>query len=848
MEKPANKFRISMNSNKYIFLVVIFSFLSFTVFSQEQDSSQFKKGNTYILGGITTSGLIKFSEQTVKIHSGLVVGQAIKLPGDKLSSALKKLYETKQFSSVNIYFTKIEDSKVYLEIAVIELPQISDVKIIGVSKSKSKSLLKEMNIKVGEMITDNLLVTSKNFVTKEYVDKGYLNTKVNISTLKDTTEVNASKMLILVDKGDKVKIAKIDFDGNSLVKDKKLRKAMKKTKRKFFGRFWKRSKYIGEDFDNDLERVIAKYNSMGYRDAKILSDTIIRNENNTISLKIKVEEGQKYYFGDISFVGNVKYDNKQLQSLLKIRKGDVFDAKILNERVMGDGSPESNDIATLYQNNGYMFSSVTPVETKIINDSIYVEIRIREDKPATISKIEIIGNHKTHDHVIIREIKTLPGQLYNKAAIIRTLRELGQLGYFDAENISPDLSENSYEDKTVAIKYTLEETSASQIELQGGYGGGTFIGTLGLNFKNFSIRNIFNKKSYSPLPMGDGQTLALRLQTSRFYSTYSFSFSEPWLGGKKPQSFSFSIYNSNQYQVDPSTRTVNKNNKMSIVGITLGLGKRLTWPDDFFTLRQSLNFQIYDLNNYSLSVAGKRLTQGTLNNISYEATIGRNSSGPSRIFPKTGSDMSFTFKGTLPYSLFNGVDYSAFDNDDPDNVNPEQYKWLEYYKLSFKSKWYTPLVGKFVMMTNFELGYLGKYNSELEDSPFERYFVGGDGMGTYQLDGREAIALRGYENSSLSSAAGGTIYNKFTIEARFPVTLKPSASIYLLGFFEAGNSYDGFDKFNPFKLKKSAGLGIRIFMPAFGLLGIDFAKGFDPVLGSNTPSGWQTHFIIGSQL
>ncbi|WP_456376123.1 outer membrane protein assembly factor BamA [Lutibacter sp.] len=799
----------------------------------------FKKENSYELGGISVKGLQKFEDETVKVFTGLKVGQQIKLPGDKLSSAIKKLYETKQFSNVEVYITQIDGNTAYLEFEVQELPQLNNVTIQGVKKNKAKDLQTDAELKKGAMVTDNLIVTTKNYFKKKYQEKGYLKTKINLDTKPDTSGVNIVNMLIRIDKGEKVKIKNIIFEGNEAFSQKKLRKALKNTKTKMTGRFWKKSKYIDADFKEDLENLITTYSEKGHRDARVLDHSLTWNDDNTLNLHIKVEEGKKYIFGNITFLGNTKYTNEQLQRILRIEKGDTYNGKVLKERVTGDGSPDSEDIATIYQNNGYLFSKVLPVETRINNDSIDVEIRIYEDQPTKIKKVTVNGNDKTNDHVVYREIRTKPGYLYSKAAIIRTIREIGQLGFFDAEAITPDINPN-YQDKTVDIDYTVAEKGSSQIELQGGYGGGSFIGTLGLSFNNFSVRNIFNKKAYKPLPMGDGQTLSLRLQKSRYYTTSSFSFVEPWLGGKKPQSLSFSIYNSKQFRYDYTTNNVNKDQRLNIIGASVGLGKRLKWPDNYFTLSQSISYQLYDLQDYGMTIAGISLTNGSLNNLSYSITLGRNSSGPNPIFPKSGSEFSVGAKLTIPYSLLNNKDYSTLEL-------AEKYKWLEYYKVHFKGKWYTALTKDLVVMTNAEFGVLGNYNKELGDSPFERFFVGGDGMASYQLDGRETIALRGYENGRLSSIDGGTIYNKFQLELRYPITLKPSASIYVVGFLEGGNSYDGFDNFNPFTLKRSAGVGLRIFMPAFGMLGIDFAHGYDPLPGQIEKSGWQTHFIIGQQ-
>ncbi len=802
-----------------------------------KDITSFIKENNYELGGMTVVGLQKFEEQTVKVFTGLKVGQNIKLPGDKLTSAIKKLYETKQFSNVEVYISKLDGNTAYLEFVVQELPQLNNITISGVKKSKAKELQKDAELKKGAMVTDNLIVTTNNYFKKKYQEKGFFNTKVTLDTKPDTSNVNAVDMLIHIDKGVKIKIKRITFDGNEAMSDKKLRKAMKNTKKSVIGRFWKSSKYIEADFKEDLENIVTLYSERGYRDARVIDHTLTTNDDNSLSLNIKVEEGKKYIFGNIRFLGNTRYTDDQLQRLLRIEKGDTYNGKILKERVTGDGTPESEDIKTLYDDNGYLFSRVLPVETRVNNDSIDVEIRIYEDQPTKIKKVTVNGNDRTNDHVVYREIRTKPGYLYSKRDIIRTIREIGQLGFFDAEAITPDIIPN-YQDKTVDIDYTVAEKGSSQIELQGGYGGGSFIGTLGLSFNNFSIRNIFNKKAYKPLPMGDGQTLSLRLQKSRYYTTSSFSFTEPWLGGKKPQSLSFSIYNSKQFRYDYTTNKVDKDQRLNIVGATIGLGKRLQWPDNYFTLSQSVSYQLYDLQDYPISTFS--FSTGNSNNLAYNITLGRNSAGPNPIFPKNGSEFSVGAKLTIPYSLLNSKDYSSIDDQ-------EKYRWLEYWKVNFKGKWYTNLTGDLVLMSNAEFGLLGNYNDVLGDSPFERYFVGGDGMASYQLDGRETIALRGYENGRVSSIEGGTIYNKFQLEVRYPITLKPSASIYILGFLEAGNSYDGFQNFNPFQLKRSAGFGLRIFMPAFGLLGIDFAHGFDPLPGQTVKSGWQTHFIIGQQ-
>ena len=808
----------------------------------------FRKVNTYVLGGISTKGNQQFTEQSITIFSELVVGQPIKIPGDKLTSAIKKLWNSKLFSDVEVYVTKIDGNTIYLEFEVQELSKLSNVTIEGVKKSKGEELIKDTEFKKGAMLTENLVTTTKNYIKKKYVDKGFLKTKVTINTKIDTTGNNAQKALIVVDKGSKVKIKNLRFHGNDKFSDKRLKKALKKTKQKNVLRFYKSSKYIEEEYDKDLEKLVEKYREKGFRDAQVLKDSISWNDDNTINLDITVNEGKKYYFGDIEYLGNTVYSDTILKQFLGLSKGDVYNGKLLNERIKGDGTPDSQDITNFYLNNGYLFSSVIPVETKVENDTIDIQIRIREDEPAIIRKITLVGNEVTNDHVLLREMRTMPGSLFSRQDIIRTIREVGQMPFIDAESIVPDVQPN-YADKTVDIEYSVVEKGASQIELQGGFGGSTFIGTLGLSFSNFSIKNIFKAKEYRPVPRGDGQSVSLRAQASRFSNSYSVSFTEPWFGGKKPKALSFSVYSSTQFGYDFSSSrrgSVDKSQKLNIIGASLGLSQRLKWPDDYFTLSTSVSYQRYSLNNYNiggaLSFAGGN---GTSNNLSLNLNFGRSSAGHNPVFPTLGSTFNIGAKLTAPYSLFNNKDYSTIESE-------ERFKWLEYYKFNFTGKWYNALMGKpqheLVLMSNVEFGFLGTYNDEIGISPFERFHVGGDGLSTGRFDGSQTVGLRGYDNNSLSSRQGGTIYNKFGLELRYPITLKPSASIYVLGFLEGGNAYDGFESYEPFNLKRSAGVGLRIFMPAFGLLGIDFGHGFDDI--PNLPgekSGWQTHFIIGQQ-
>jgi outer membrane protein insertion porin family len=858
----------------HLTLFLAFLFTSLT-FSQELS---YEDGKSYILGGLEVTGLQSYNEQTVKTYTGLRVGQPIIVPGEQISEVINKLWGLELFSSIDFYITNIDGNTIFLELNIIERPTLTDVTFYGVKQRKVAELIKDTDLKKGKKITESLISNTKNYLTNKYKKQGYLNTKVSIATAKDTSETNAQSMVVNIKKGDRVKIKRIVFEGNEQLSDKKLRKALKNTKRKVTGRFWKKSKFIQKDYEEDLGKLIDKYAENGFRDARVISDTLTRVDENLIALNIKVEEGNKYYFGDIDFVGNTVYTDGQLSRVLGIKKGDTYNGVLLRERIADNSKPDANDVTTLYQNNGYLFSQINPVEVSAANDTINFEIRIIEGKETFLDHVTVSGNDKTNDHVIFRELRTRPGQKYNKSDIIRSIRELGQLGFFDAEQITPDVLNANPNEGTVDLAWNLVESGSSQIELQGGYGGGGFIGTLGLSFNNFSIQNLFKGEAYRPVPMGDGQTFALRLQASRTFRVYSLNFSEPWLGGKKPVRFNMNFSRTQQFAASFGGRNgieVDKNRQFSITGVTLGLAKRVQWPDDFFTISHSLGYQLYDFRNYNIGLFN--FGNGKANSLAYTFGLSRNATLGGRIFPRGGSNFEVTAKMTPPYSLFSNKDFRALRNrseeltdlrnsgealtlaetQELEQVDQERFRWLEYYKVKFKGDWYTALVGDLVLRTNAEFGFLGNYNSAIGDVPFERFFVGGDGLGNFTLDGRDIVQLRGYDNQSITPVdsrgqpEGGIIYNKFSMELRYPLTLKPSASIYGLAFLEGGNAFDNFQSFNPFQLKRSAGLGIRIFMPAFGLLGIDFGYGFDEDLRIQSqgrgPSGWQTHFIIGQQ-
>jgi outer membrane protein insertion porin family len=848
---------------KRYFLYITFCLLSVSFYGLRAQELSFNTGQNYFLEELKVTGIVSYNPQTIVTYTGLIEGQQITIPGVKLSDITKRLWSLGLFSDVNFYITKIEGDKVWLELEIKELPELSDVRIDGVKKRKAKELIKDASLNKGIKITENLITNTKNFVENQYKEKGYLNAKAYITTLaeSDTAKVNQEKMLVRVDKGEKVKIRKILIEGNERYSNWRIKRWMKKTKQVFPGRFLKRSKYVEENFQADLTAMIDKYKERGYRDARIVSDSIIKVSDKRIDLKIKMEEGNQFYFGEINFVGNSVFTDQSLRAKLGIQKGDVYNGVLFRERIADKSKPDADDLTNLYQNNGYLFSTITPVEVGVQNDTINFEIRIAEGKLAYFNNITVSGNTKTNDHVIYRELRTRPGQVYSKENIVRTVRELGQTNFFDPEKIEPQFQNVNPNEGTLDLNYSLVEKGSSQIELQGGFGGGGFIGTLGLAFNNFSLRNIFKGEEYKPLPMGDGQNIALRLQASRTSRIFSLNFVEPWLGGRKPQQFSLSLSRSKQFLFNGFTNDVDRDRSFTIDGITIGLAKRLKVPDDFFTLSQAVSFQFFNLSNFNTGLF--TFGNGNSNNFSYTVALSRNNTFTNPIFPMGGSDFSISLKVTPPYSLFDSTDFGNLENDpnfqNPDGtpnqslIDQEKFRFLEFYKIKFKGTWYSRLADKLVLRSHAEMGYLGSYNSERGTPPFERFFLGGDGLGNFSLDGREVIGLRGYPNQAivpddaLTNFDGGTIYNKFALELRYPLTLGAAASIYALTFAEGGALFNKFEDYNPFELKRSAGFGIRIFMPAFGLLGIDFGYGFDNLPGQSGANGWETHFVIGQQ-
>ncbi|GAB1454597.1 POTRA domain-containing protein [Draconibacterium sp.] len=895
-----------------IFLLLFLSVWFPRAYSQENDSTNFSiyysSPAKYTIADVQVSG-IKYLDKSVLIQlSGLTVGTEVEVPGEGVTNAIKKLWQQGLFSDVKVTATKIVKDQIWFDIYLQERPRLADVNFMGVSKSEKDDITEKVLLLKGSQLTDNQVINAERIIKNIFLEKGFLNTEVNIVQRDDTTQNNSLILDIYVDKKDKVKVNDIFITGNKEISYITLERAMKKTNTKSLRNTFKTKKFLQEEFKKDKKLLIDKYNEKGYRDAIIVRDSIYqvqvgKKDKPRVNIDIELEEGNKYYFGDIKWVGNTIYPSDYLTNVLGIKKGDVFNQKILDKQLF------DNDIGlnNLYLNKGYLFFNLDPIEINVNNDSIDYEMRISEGKQATINEVRIVGNTKTHEHVARRELYTFPGDLFSKDNLMRSYRELAQLGHFDPEAINPDVQPNP-ENGTVDIEYQLQEKANDQIELSGGWGAGMFVGSIGLKFANFSVRNIFNKEAWRPLPTGDGQTLGIRFQTSgKYYRTVSLSFIEPWLGGKKPNSFSVSLshsrtnYSANkyyqsynpygsggygnnpygyggyggysgygggygggygydsygygggyggypQYRYNFESEDGNEINDQiwETTALALGYGYRLSYPDDYFTLYHEASFEHYNLRNmgsyFYFMADSTGQVNGTFNNLSFKTVFGR-SSIDNPLYSRNGSSFSLSLKLTPPYSWFTGKDYSS-----PKMQNNEKYKWIEYHKWVFKGQLYNPLSKNtnLVLKTAFEMGFLGYYNKYLL-SPFERFIVGGSGMSGYNLYGSEYVALRGYKDFSLSPNNGSNMYSKFTMEMRYPITLKPSATIYALTFLEAGNTGMSFQNYVPFKLHRSAGVGVRIFLPMFGLMGIDYGYGFDEVIGNPGANGSQFHFVIGQQ-
>lgn len=844
--------------------------LSLQAFSQKDpDVIDYTTASDYYVKEIKVTGIKYLDKDILANLSGLREGEKITIPGEKVTNAINNLWSQGLFSDVKIYAEDFNRDSVTLNIMLQELPRLSEFEIRGIKQTYIKDIKEDLDLREGNQVTDNTIDNVKETIKDYLYDKKYLNTEVNTRKLDDTTRINRVQLIAEVDKNKKVKIKDIVFEGNTVFKDRHLRKAMEHTHKKNWNIF-QGSKFIPEKYEEDKEKVIEKYKKNGYRDAKILDDTVFDVSDKRIKIRIKIHEGDQYFFRDINWTGNTKYPEEFLNRNLKIEKGDPFDLSLLNERINID----QDAVGNLYLDRGYLFFNANPVITKIENDSVDIQIRIHEGKQARLNRVIIDGNTKTNEHVIRRELRTQPGDLFSKTAIQRSQRELSQLGHFDPEQMGIEPININQARGEVDLKYSVVEKPNDQLEISGGWGAGMLVGTIGVRFNNFSVRRMFEKGAWRPVPTGDGQSLSIRAQTNgTYYQNYSISFTEPWLGGSKPNRFSVSLYHSSQSNASYIYQQADKTFK--ITGASVGLQRRLSWPDDYFLMGNSLSFKNYSMNNWGSDsdVAGRSsnyflIRDGNSNDFSFSTTLTRNSVDQP-IYPRRGSKFSLSLELTPPYSLFKedrwweltdaekttiennleeGKSLSeAFENE----RRAQRYRWVEYHKWNFKSEWYLKLAGDLVLAAKGQFGYLGYYNQDVGFSPFGSFDLGGDGMSGYNLYGRETIALRGYENSSLTpyvdGRKAGNIYEKVNMELRYPVSLKQQATIYVLAFVEAGNAWYNFDEFDPFYLKRSAGVGLRAFLPMFGLLGIDWGYGFDEIPGYPDANGPQFHFVIGQQ-
>lgn len=859
--------------------------------SEPEISVNYSSPKEYTIADIEVEGIQFLDNNALISLSGLKVGDKIKIPGDEISQAIKKIWKQGIIGNVSIEATKVEGNQIWLKIFLSERPRLSQYQFSGVTKNHESELEDKIDLVRGRILTDVVKKNTELTVKKYMESKGYLNAEVNVVQKQDTVVRNSAILMINVERGKKVRIHDVTFYGNEEYSDTKLRSKFKKTGEvpridlpsyllrsslrlvnpKNLAHFmthkdsasldqlkdrvashakinvFRPAKYVPDEYKADKQLLIDFYNSKGYRDAEITFDTLYAQNAKYMQVDVHIDEGRKYFFRDISWNGNFLYEDKTLGAILGVERGDTYNLELINKKLTYD--PAGIDISSLYMDDGYLFFNIVPVEVGIEGDSIDIEMRIREGSQATINQVSITGNEKTSDHVIRRELRTIPGQKFSRAELIRTQRELSQLGYFNPQKVEPNLQPNPVSE-TVDIEWILEEQPSDQIQLSGGWGGFYgFVGTLGVTFNNFSLKKAIGLEQFPP--SGDGQRVSVSLQANgvRFQS-YAVSFSEPWLGGRRPNNFSVSY---NQSVIRNAGFDNKVTGSLNVSGLTVALGRRLQWPDDFFILRNAIAYQRYDIFNFN---RGLGFDSGISNSFTFNTTLSRNSSD-NPMFPRRGSDLTFSVALTPPYSLFNELDYENAPKE-------EVFKWIEYNKWNFDAKYYLPLGEKLVLAPRVHFGFISTYSQQASPGPFERFVLGGSGLtGQNIVLGTDVIGLRGYpdpQNLATSATSitpydndnqilGGTMFTKYVMEVRFPVTQSPTATIYVQAFGEAGNNWNNFNEYNPYDLKRSAGIGARIFMPAFGLLGLDWAYGFDPVLGGSTsPAGTQFHFSIGQQI
>ena len=822
----------------------------------------------YLVGGISVEGNSYFSDDAIVQLTGLQKGMEITVPSEDVSSVVKRLWLQRYFEDVALDIDHLSagGDSLYLVIRIKERPRVSRWTFSGVKSGEKKDLQERLNLRRGGEFSEYVESTSASIIKRYYAEKGFINCKVEAQVKRDSVIKNAIRVNFDVDRGEKIRIKDINFIGNDNVKDFKLARSMKKTKSNKIYNLFSSKKFNEKEFINDKKSVISAFNEAGYRDARLVKDTVYYVDDKHINIDLHFEEGDKYYFRNVTWTGNSVYPSEYLNNILGVKKGDVYDVVSMEKHLKGGGKQNEYDVSKAYRDNGYLFFSVTPVETNIQNDSVDVELRISEGKQATLNNIVINGNDLTNEKVVRRQVFTRPGDLFSQTNFERSIREIASLGQFDPEAIMDPAKGYSIIpnqlNNTVDIIYNVTEKPSSQLELSGGWGGNTFVATVGVSFNNFSTHRFFDKSAWRPVPLGDAQNLAFRFQTNgTYYTALTASFVEPWLFGKKPTSLNLSAYYTRQTNSYLALNILSHDRQMEVYGFSASLGNRLKWPDNYFVLYNGLSWQTYKLTNW---YSGYFIfDDGIAHNISYTVNLNRNSTDQ-QIYPRMGSDISMSLSLTPPFSLFRKHDYD--DNGNRYNVKSwrdvdysnwssvNRYKWIEYHKWKFSAATYTKLIGDLVLMTRAQFGYLGYYNRNWGYSPFEGFLVGGDGMSGYSTYGNEVISLRGYENYSLTPyqvsaynstgmAYAGNVYDKFTVELRYPVILQPQSTIFVLGFLEGGNCWSDIRQFNPFEIKRSAGIGVRIFLPMVGLLGVDWGYGFD----DTAHGGSQFHFVIGQQ-
>ncbi len=807
-------------------------------FDKDAPMMEFKgEPRLYHIRNVNVHGVEHLDHNQLRAAAGLIPGDSIYLPSAYISNSISRLWSQRYFSDVKIG-ASIEGDSLDLELFLQERPRVYQWFIVGegIGRSKQKDLLDKLKLKRGSELSDYIIDRSERLIKKDFADKGFRNTEVKTIIENDTLIQNAVNVTFQVTKNEKVKVGKITFEGNEQFDDKRLRKTFKKTRQKSWNIF-KSSKFKADEYKEDKNLLLDFYNSRGYRNATILSDSIYSLSDNRIGIHVKLTEGEKFYIRDVRWVGNSVYETDYLQRMFGVKKGDTYDKKSMHKR-LGVGremDPEAQSVASIYQNSGYLMSQVDPTEIVVGKDSIDIEVRIFEGKPFTINEVGISGNIRVDDEAIRRELAIYPGMLYDRSLLMYTLRQLMGMGHFDAESLQPDIQPVT--DDLVNVNFPLTETASDQFNIAGGWGSGSFVGSVGITLNNLSTRNMFKKGTWRPYPMGQNQKFSISGQTNgTYYKAIAASFTDPWVGGRKPNSLTVSAHwseQNNAYYIWQSSTM-----HFRTLGIALGLGKRLKWPDPNFTLYVEGQYRRYALKNWDYFI----MKNGVAHELSVKVAFGR-STIDQPIYPRKGSEFSITATLTPPYSAWDGKDYS--DDSMPDR---ERYKWIEYHRWELKGKWFQSLSnnGDLVLMAAAEMGYLGNYNRH-KKSPFQRFEVGGDGMSGYTIYGVDIIGLRGYDDGALDpiNSNYSMAYNKYTVELRYPIILKPSSQIFVLGFLEGGSGFNSWREFSPFKIKRSAGLGVRVYLPIVGQLGLDWGWGFDAPMGDTRRSGGHFHFTLG---